>query len=152
MLTGLDKLIEDICSREYEYRGYDGKMTKTKVVSQFDSGKVEARAAISGAVYEWGSQHITDFERDRKLGELEAKCFAYEKLISNSNFAPMVMDDGKSDLMKVFDEMQARLANVATFHDIYEDGMTGPYMCQHDEVMKVVGEYRDRVAELGRRI
>lgn len=152
MLTGLDKLIEDICSREYEYRDYDGKMSKTRVVSQYASDKVEARAAISEAVYEWGSQHIADFEKDRKLGELEAKCFAYEKLISNSNFAPAVMGDGESDLLKVFDEMQARLANVAVFRDIHEDGKAGPDMCQHNEVMKVVGEYRDIAAKLGRRI
>ena len=47
-----------------------------------------------------GGQHRTEIEHivrqwaldnhDSKVGTLEAKVFAYEKIISNSNFAPMI--------------------------------------------------------------
>ena len=150
-MKDLDKLIEDICSKEYEYRDYEGKRSKTQVVSKYASDNVEARAAISAAVYEWGSEHITDFEKDRRIGELEAKCFAYEQIISNSNFAQMVINDDPSCLLDIFNEMQVRLANVAIFRDMYEDGKAGPDMCQHNEVMMVVDKYRNKVESLRRR-
>lgn len=49
-----------------------------------------------------GGQHRTEIEHivrrwaldnhDSKVGTLEAKVFAYERIISNSNFAPMIQN------------------------------------------------------------
>lgn len=37
-------------------------------------------------------QHLLD-EHDKEIGELKAKVYAYEKIIANSNFAPMVIKE-----------------------------------------------------------
>ena len=37
-------------------------------------------------------QHLLD-EHDKELGELKAKVYAYEKIIANSNFAPMIIKE-----------------------------------------------------------
>lgn len=45
------------------------------------------RTEIEHIVRQWALEN-----HDRKVGELEAKVFAYEKIISNSNFAPMIQN------------------------------------------------------------
>ncbi len=37
-------------------------------------------------------QHLLD-EHDKEFGELKAKVYAYEKIIANSNFAPMIIKE-----------------------------------------------------------
>lgn len=37
-------------------------------------------------------QHLLD-EHDKEMGELKAKVYAYEKIIANSNFAPMIIKE-----------------------------------------------------------
>ena len=37
-------------------------------------------------------QHLLD-EHDKEIGELKAKVYAYEKIIANSNFAPMIIKE-----------------------------------------------------------
>jgi hypothetical protein len=39
-------------------------------------------------------QHLLD-EHDKEIGELKAKVYAYEKIIANSNFAPMVVKENE---------------------------------------------------------
>ena len=34
---------------------------------------------------------------DEQFGELKAKCYAYEKIIANSNFAPMLIKEKDDD-------------------------------------------------------
>lgn len=34
---------------------------------------------------------------DSEYGELKAKCYAYEKIIANSNFAPMVIKESEEE-------------------------------------------------------
>ena len=37
-------------------------------------------------------QHLLD-EHDKEIGELKAKVYAYEQIIANSNFAPMIIKE-----------------------------------------------------------
>lgn len=85
-MKDLDKLLDMICSAEYEYISYDKRKEKTKVCF----GDSNARTAIAGAISEWAMEQMTDIEAEKRIGELEAKVYAYEKIIANSNFAPMI--------------------------------------------------------------
>lgn len=39
-------------------------------------------------------QHLLD-EHDKEIGVLKAKVYAYEKIIANSNFAPMIIKESE---------------------------------------------------------
>ena len=86
-MKDLEKLIDGICSAEYTWN-MDGKTRSSRVCSLYDDDN--KRGAIAKAVYEWASEQLTDIEAEKKLAELEAKVYAYEKIIANSNFVPMV--------------------------------------------------------------
>ena len=85
-MKNLDKLLDMICSAEYEYISYDKRKEKTKVCYC----EPNERTAIAGAISEWAMGQLTDIEVEKHIGELEAKVYAYEKIIANSNFAPMI--------------------------------------------------------------
>lgn len=85
-MKDLDKLLDMICSAEYEYISYDRQKEKTRVCV----GDSNERRAIAGAISEWAMEQLTDIEAEKRIGELEAKVYAYEKIIANSNFAPMI--------------------------------------------------------------
>lgn len=86
-MKDLDKLLDKICSAEYEYiSSFDKTKTKTRVCYCCP----EERRAIQGAIEEWAMEQMTDIEAEKRIGLLEAKVYAYEKIIANSNFAPMV--------------------------------------------------------------
>lgn len=99
-MKNIEMLIENICNAEYEYKDYNGKREKGIVVSRYSSYLTEERAAIARAVYEWACEQMDDMEQSREIAMLEAKCYAYEKIIANSNFAPMLVkevdDEGNS--------------------------------------------------------
>lgn len=44
-------------------------------------------------------QHLLD-GHDKELGELKAKVYAYECIIANSNFAPMVIKESENKVCK----------------------------------------------------
>ena len=46
---------------------------------------------VKTAIVEWYDMYF-GAEYARKIGELEAKVYAYEQIIANSNFAPMIKD------------------------------------------------------------
>ena len=96
-MTDLIGLIEDICDAEYEYKNYDGTKAKSSIISRFDSNADVKKAVIEKAVYEWANRQMTDLEKDKRIAELEAKCFAYEQFIQKSNFAPMFIADNGGD-------------------------------------------------------
>ena len=82
----IDKLIRKITDAEYEYKttiSGHRETWKTKAVNT-DEG---AREAVRAAIYEWASEEITDIDAGKRIAELEAKCYTYEKVIANSNFA-----------------------------------------------------------------
>ena len=80
-----EELIREICLTSYVHKMYDGSTYKTMV-----GDNDEASTAIAKAVYTWASKQEGYNSAIRELGELKAKVYAYEKIIANSNFAPMV--------------------------------------------------------------
>lgn len=84
----IENLIRKITDAEYEYKttiSGHSETWKTKAVNT-DEG---AREAVRAAIYEWASEEITDIDAGKRIAELEAKCYTYEKVIANSNFAPV---------------------------------------------------------------
>lgn len=81
----VERLISKLFNATYMWKGTTGSYRDTAIHDD-----EAARGAITGAVYEWATEEITDNDKDKKIAELEAKVYAYEKIIANSNFAPMV--------------------------------------------------------------
>lgn len=69
---------------------YNEDCFEFEVISKKNRPQVEAKVKL------WWSQQTT--ETARKIAELEAKCFAYEAIIKNSNFAPMLCE--KSEVIE----------------------------------------------------
>lgn len=88
-----EELIDLICNAEYKYKAYDGEYVTNTIVSKYSGSNTEERAAITKAVYTWLGNQKLDIERDKSIAELEAKVYTYEKIIANSNFAPMIIND-----------------------------------------------------------
>ena len=89
-----EELIDMICDAEYRYKSsYDEEYSTRTIVSKYSSSASEERAAIAGAVYTWLGNQKLDVARDKSIAELEAKVYTYEKIIANSNFAPMIIKD-----------------------------------------------------------
>lgn len=82
----IEKLIEKIESAEYPRKYIDGSGTYQSHAVDTDAG---ARAAIRKAIYEWAAEEVTDIDAGKRIAELEAKCYTYEKVIVNSNFGPI---------------------------------------------------------------
>lgn len=81
----IEKLIEKIESAKYPEKYIDGHGTYQCSAVCSDKG----RAAVREAIYEWAAEEITDIDTGKRIAELEAKCYTYEKVIANSNFAPV---------------------------------------------------------------
>lgn len=85
----IEKIIKDLTSAKYEWG--DGK---------FESDAVDHRAipVVTEILYrDLG-------EETRRNAELEAKCFAYEAVISNSNFAPVLESERNQEPNKLTEE------------------------------------------------
>lgn len=78
----LDALISKLEKLEYK-SSYSGSTYMHSVISKDNLGLVKA------VVTEWYDMYFGN-EYGRKIGELEAKVYAYEQIIANSNFAPMI--------------------------------------------------------------
>ena len=75
----LDELLEQLKKLEYTWTGFGEKNT-SKVIAREGYDRVE--------------QLIRQFaldNHDEELGVLQAKVYAYEQIIANSNFAPMLI-------------------------------------------------------------
>ena len=96
-MTDLIGLIEDICDAEYEYKDYNGTKAKSSIISRFDSNADVKKAVIEKVVYEWANRQITEFAKDKRIAELEAKCYTDEHIIQISNFASMIIADKESE-------------------------------------------------------
>ncbi len=107
-MTNLIGLIEDICDAEYEHKNYKGEKEKSSIISRFDSNADAKKAAIEKVVYEWANSQITEFAKDKRIAELEAKCYAYEQVIQKSNFAPMIIagEEINTQFKEVFKEVE----------------------------------------------
>lgn len=93
----IDDLIDELLKKTYKtkyssgYGYYDSRLI---------SGE-EAQAALKNVIYDWASKQVSSNDMNKKLGELEAKVYAYEKIIANSNFKPVLIvedENGKGKL------------------------------------------------------
>lgn len=86
-LIDIDELTEKVCNAEYAEPNYldKSRMETHKVCAYSDA----ERAAIRRAISEYAIQRAPS-EIATKIAELEAKVFAYEKMIANSTFAPIL--------------------------------------------------------------
>ena len=85
----VEKLMEALERTEYRTKSsYNGEHLSFNIISGDDQ-----RAALRKTVYGWAAEQTTDVDLTKRCAELEAKCYAYEKIIANSNFAPMLRSD-----------------------------------------------------------
>ena len=80
----IDNLIDRLMS--LKYRSYKSNF-EFNVISE------EHRGIVLAEIMSWyKTQNISNeiIECKRKIAELEAKVYAYEKIIANSNFAPIL--------------------------------------------------------------
>ena len=56
--------------------------------------------------------------QDSELGELKAKCYAYEKIIANSNFAPILIKGSEGDdTANLLEEAEQKTGRWIDTHD-----------------------------------
>lgn len=68
------------------------------------------KALLNKIIYEWVAEQTTEVDLTRKVATLEAKVYTYEKIIANSNFAPILdrptpsvpMDTTMEEVIKAF--------------------------------------------------
>lgn len=94
-MKNIDELVERICNAPYEYTKYDKTKEETTIISKYSNDRDTQVTAISRAVYEWANEQLDEIELEKENGILQAKCYAYEQIIANSNFAPMLRNEVK---------------------------------------------------------
>ena len=72
-------LVEELVQTKVDYKNYEGRMDKSDLIFRGNSTILEQIIR----------KHLLE-NHDEKIGVLEAKIFAYEQIISKSNFAPFV--------------------------------------------------------------
>lgn len=82
----IEELLQKLFSLKYVSGLGSGRNEEYHIISDF-SGQ---RTIVRNAVEEWclGQQE----RQNVKIAELEAKVYAYEKIIANSNFKPLIID------------------------------------------------------------
>lgn len=85
----VEKIVKDLKSAKYKWG--DGKY-------ESDAVSYQAIPVVTEILYR-------DLEEEAKrTAELEAKCFTYEAVISNSNFAPVLKSEHKQEPNKLTEE------------------------------------------------
>lgn len=79
----LEALVSKLMSLKYEDKGYSGGTYQYPVISEKHIDMVKT------AIVEWYDMYF-GAEYASKIAELEAKVYAYEQIIANSNFAPVI--------------------------------------------------------------
>lgn len=80
----IKSLLDDLFGKTFQKKYIGGDTYTTHIVEK--EARLVAEQIIRG--------HLAD-SRDERIGVLEAKVFAYEKIISNSNFAPILLTENK---------------------------------------------------------
>ena len=83
----IDKLYNDLINLQYEDKGYDSRPYKRKVINE--GGQELFRVALADAL----SGQFNEYEAE--IAKLEAKVYAYEAIIANSNFKPVLESQDK---------------------------------------------------------
>ena len=82
----LDELLNQLKNLTYIFKYHDGSKHETAVITQDQFDKVEQLIR----------QYALD-NHDSELGELKAKVYVYEKIIANSNFAPIIKEKERDE-------------------------------------------------------
>lgn len=72
----IQNLVAELVGKKVDYIGYDGRKSQTELIREGNSVILEQIIR----------QHLLD-NRDEVIGTLQAKVFAYEQIISKSNFS-----------------------------------------------------------------
>jgi len=89
----IESLLQKLFNLEYvSGKSYDGGSRRAySIIGEYDG----QQTIVRNAVEEW---YLEQKERQNvKIAELEAKIYAYEKIIANSNFKPLLNTEGGVD-------------------------------------------------------
>lgn len=75
-----NELIKELINKKVKYKSYNGLMTDTPLIQR------EGHVILEQILREFLLSN-----RDEQRGILEGKIFAYEQIISNSNFEPLLI-------------------------------------------------------------
>ena len=91
-MLDLDELCRRLFSATYRDKG-----------DSYDFSVISSRheEKIKEIVKTWGAEQATEVESSKRIGELEAKVYAYEQIIANSNFKPMLVNNRKTSIGRV---------------------------------------------------
>ncbi len=101
----INNLFEYICQATYKSDGHDYRI----VYSQAE------KDALWGAINKWISTEMSSVEMNKRLAEFEAKCYAYEQIIANSNFSPMLIGTRNTNMYGGFREYSEKEDTVPKF-------------------------------------
>jgi len=133
-LIDIDELTKKVCNAEYTEPSLldRGKMETYKVCGYSDARRV----AIRRAIIEYAIQRAPS-EIAAKIAELEAKVFAYEKIIANSTFAPLLNGYiSRQAHEKELEEKQDIIDSMAAEKDILE--------AQYDDLERELKELKKK--------
>ena len=77
----INALVKELCDTKVKRMSYDGSVDNYDLISR------EGRNVLELVI----KKHLLD-TRDEKIGILKAKVYAYEQIISKSNFAPLLIN------------------------------------------------------------
>ena len=88
--------LDDLCSRllNAEYRD-------DKFKCDFNIIPQRHEYTIREIVKTWGAEQTMEIENAKRIGDLEAKVYAYEQIIAKSNFKPMLDNNKKASIGRV---------------------------------------------------
>ena len=139
----ITSLIERLKSATYRDKGdkYD-----YHVISS-----ANAETVVNRVISEWASEQISDVELNRKCGELEAKCYAYEKIIANSNFAPIMQEKPKEEAS--LERLQLYIIDVVhntinRYFDVVPDDSEAPMTPFDSRLLTINKEICNRIREV----
>ena len=87
MVLVIDNLYNELIDLKYKEKLHNGSNFETYVINK--GARDIFRVALADAL----SEKLSDYEA--KIATLEAKVFAYEAIIANSNFKPILTDQYK---------------------------------------------------------
>lgn len=95
MTNLVEELMTNLCNKEYERKSYNNEIVTYKVFERNEFEKIAVREVIT----DWLS-NLDITKLNAEIGKLEAKCYAYEQILANSNFSMAVIKENKNNCNK----------------------------------------------------
>ena len=91
----IESLLQKLFSLEYVSKSYSSERSETyRIIGNYGG----QQTIVRNAVEEWYLEQKE--QQNVKIAELEAKIYAYEKIIANSNFKPLLLEVSDNYLVK----------------------------------------------------